>query len=80
MKGLRVYIDSKRPQALFENEIFYTRRAGGPYYQWRYEDLCGRWLSSRMNVGDVTVAELVLAPWKVIPPALKTTLNEHYVD
>ena len=78
MNGLRVYVDLKRPETLCA--IFYTRRAGGPYYRWRYEELCGQWLGSRMHAFDLPISELVSAPWKAIPAALKTTLDAHYVD
>jgi hypothetical protein len=79
MKGLRIFINPKRTDA-WGGLIFYTQRAGGPYYRWRYEELRGEWLCSRMRAADLTAAELVTAPWKGIPPALKTTLDEHYVD
>ena len=80
MKGLRVYVDLKRPDPCWGNAIFYTRLAGGPYYRWRYENLHGRWLGSRMHVCDLTPSELVSAPWKGIPATLKQSLDEHYVD
>jgi hypothetical protein len=78
MNGLRVYIDLKRSAALCA--VFYTRRAGGPYYRWRYEDLRGQWLGSRMRAFELPVMELVSAPWKEVPTALKSSLDEHYVD
>jgi hypothetical protein len=79
MKGLRVYL-CKRANPHGEGHIFYSQRAGGPYYRWRYEDLRGQWLSSRMHVCDLTLTELVSAPWKDIPATLKTTLDQHYVE
>ena len=78
MNGLRVYIDLKRPDTLCL--VFYTRRAGGPYYRWRYEELRGQWLPSRMHAFELPVNELVSTPWKEVPTALKSSLNEHYVD
>lgn len=80
MKGLRVYVDPKKPDSWWGGPVFYTRRAGGPYYRWRYEEIRGEWLCSRMHVCDFTVTELVSAPWKRIPAALKKSLDEHYVD
>jgi hypothetical protein len=80
MKGLRVYINLKRPDTRSAGAVFYTRLAGGPFYQWRYEELRGQWLGSRIHAGDVLVTELVSAPWKGIPPALKTSLVQHYVE
>ena len=79
MKGLRVYL-SKRANPLGGGHIFYSQREGGPYYRWRYEELRGEWLGSRMHAFDLPVSELVLAPWKDIPAALKSRLNGHYVD
>ena len=78
MNSLRIYIDQKGREA--SCAIFYTRRAGGPYYRWQYEELRGQWLGSRMHAFDLPVAELVSAPWKEVPAALKSTLDGHYVD
>jgi len=73
MNDLRVYVDLKR-----SSTVFYTRRAGGPYYRWRYEELRGQWLGSRMSASKLL--ELVSTPWKEVPTALKSSLAEHYVD
>lgn len=78
MNGLRVYIDLKRRDTLCA--VFYTKRAGGPYYRWRYEELRGQWLGSRMRPVELPVIELVATPWKEVPTALKSILNEHYID
>ena len=80
MKGLRVYLNLRRADPRGGALIFYTQRAGGPYYRWQYEELSGEWLCSRMHASDLTLTELVLAPWKGIPAALKSTLDLHYVD
>jgi len=77
MNGLRVYVDLERPAWC---AVFYTRRAGGPYYRWRYEERRGEWLYSRMHAADLVVTELVSAPWKEIPAGLRTTLDLHYVE
>ena len=78
MNGLRIYIDLKRFDTLCA--VFYTRREGGPYYRWRYEELRGQWLSSRMRALELPEIELVSTPWKEVPTALKSSLNEHYID
>jgi len=78
MNGLRVYIDLKRPDTLCA--VFYTKRASGPYYRWRYEEVRGRWQGSRMRAVELPTIELVATPWKEVPTALKSTLNEHYID
>jgi hypothetical protein len=80
MQGLRIYLDLKRTDPQVGALIFYSQRAGGPYYRWRYEELRREWLCSRMPAGDLTVRELVAAPWKEVPAALKTTLVLHYVE
>ena len=80
MKGLRVYLELKSADRQGRGLIFYSHRAGGPYYRWRYEELRGEWLCSRMHAGDLIVTELVAAPWKEIPAALKATLDRHYVE
>jgi hypothetical protein len=80
IKGLKVYLDLKRADPQGGGLIFYSQRAGGPYYRWQYEELRGGWLSSRVHAGDLIVTELVSAPWKEIPAALKSTLDSHYVE
>lgn len=80
MKGLRVYLDPKRLDSHGGGLIFYSQRAGGPCYRWRYEELRGKWLGSRMHAGDLILTELISAPWKEIPAALRTTLDQHYVE
>ena len=79
MKGLRVYL-STRVNAQGGGLVFYSQRAGGPCYRWRYEEIRGEWLCSRMHAGELTVTELVSAPWKDVPALLKTTLDQHYVE
>ena len=78
MNGLTVYTELKRSATLYA--VFYTRRSGGPYYRWRYEELRGKWLGSRMRAFELPVMELVSTPWKEVPTALKSSLDEHYMD
>ena len=80
MQGLRVYVNPTRVDPWCGGAIFYTRRAGGPYYRWRYEELRGQWLGSRMHACELPVIDLVSTPWKEVPTALKSSLDEHYVD
>lgn len=78
MNGLTVYMDLKTCHSLCA--VFYTRRAGGPYYRWQYEELRGKWLGSRMRAFELLVMQFVSTPWKELPTALKSSLDEHYVD
>ena len=78
MNGLRVYIDPNGRDTWCA--VFYTRLAGGPYYRWRYEELRGQWLGSRMQAFELPLTELVAARWKEIPAALKSSIDGHYVD
>lgn len=80
MKGLRIYLDPRKSDPHTGGLIFYSQRAGGPCYRWRYEELRGKWLCSRMHAGDLSLTELISAPWKEIPAALRTTLDQHYVE
>jgi hypothetical protein len=80
MTGLRVYTKLEAPLIPSAAVTFYTRRSEGPYYRWRYEEIRGQWRGSRMHSVDLEVVELVLAPWKGLPAALKSTLSEHYVE
>ena len=78
MNGLTVYMDLKKSDTLCT--IFYTRRAGGPYYRWQYEEIRGKWRGSRMHSMELPVMQLVTTPWKEVPVALRSSLDEHYVD
>lgn len=80
MTGLRVYRNLQKSATHSAGRIFYTRRAGGPYYRWSYEELRGQWLPSRLHATDMESMELVHARWNNVPPALKSRLSEHYMD
>lgn len=81
MNGLRVYTDVKSfPDAFCMYPTFYSRRADGPYYRWRYETNRDKWLASRIGAYDLASAELVQARWYGVPDALKSSLTEHYLE
>ena len=80
ISGLRIYVKGASPGIVFEDAVFYTRRADGPYYRWSYETKLGQWSGSRMNASDLSPRELCLAKWTGVPQALRTSLGEHYVE
>lgn len=79
MDKLRVYFSPGSAPAGSAQRVFYSRRAGGPYYRWRFEEALGRWHSSRVPPHLPTLKELCIANWKVVPPALQEKLDEHYL-
>jgi hypothetical protein len=80
MNGLRVYVDPVSTELRGENCVFYSRRADGPYYCWRYEEGAGRWRGSRVDLSDMHCKAFCLASWKTVPTALQARLNEHYLE
>ena len=80
MNGLRIYINPPGTDALSEQQVFYSRRADGPYYRWRYDEQDGRWRGLRMRPSGFTSKELCVASWQAVPTALKVRLGEHYLD
>ena len=79
MSGLRIFIDAVGSDVLSRGTVFYSRRADGPYYRWRYEERLARWSGSRMH-SELMPKELCLATWKGVPASLKASLNEHYLE
>jgi hypothetical protein len=80
MNGLRVYTNPAVTDPHSSHRVFYSRRADGPYYLWRYEEGPGQWRVSRMQRSESTPKPLSLASWKVVPPALQAKLGEHYME
>ncbi len=77
MSGLRVYINPENSLP-GEQGTFYSRRADGPYYCWRYE--AGQWSGSRVHPHDPVAKALSMARWKAVPASLQTKLDEHYME
>ncbi len=48
--GLRVYVDTVGTDTFAKHGVFYSRRAGGPYYRWHYEAEGDRWCGSRVHL------------------------------
>jgi hypothetical protein len=80
MNGLRVYINPAGKDAHSRPGIFYSRRAGGPYYCWLYEEAQGQWRCSRVQLPEMTLRALCIASWKIVPTALQARLGEHYLE
>jgi hypothetical protein len=80
MNGLRVYINSAGMSSFEEDRVFYSRRADGPYYHWRYEERLGQWHCSRLHPSELMPKALCVASWKAVPTGLKAMLIEHYLD
>lgn len=59
---------------------FYSRRADGPYYRWRYEEAAGRWRFSRVSLSKFTLRVLCAARWGAVPVELQALLGEHYLE
>jgi len=78
MRGLRVYVH--RAGAHGERGVFYSRRADGPYYCWRYEETQGDWCFFRVRPSRFMLKALSVARWKAVPTALQLRLVEHYLE
>ena len=80
MNGLRVYFNPAGADAPSRQGMFYSRRAGGPYYRWFYEEAQGQWRCSRVQLPDWALKALCIANWKAVPTALQARLGEHYLE
>lgn len=78
MNRLRIYTNVGSTGTLFGGQVFYSHRAGGPYYCWSYEQKPGRWRFSRVHPSVSTLRALRVANLKDTPAALQTKLDEHY--
>lgn len=61
-------------------EVFYSRRADGPYYRWWYETAVKQWRAARVQGHELPLAPLCSSNWKSIPPALQQSLTDHYLE
>jgi hypothetical protein len=80
MNSLRVYINPANGGALKGPQVFYSRRADGPYYRWFYEEGLARWCGARVRPSDSALKMLCMTSWKTVPVALQIKLNEHYLE
>ena len=80
MTELRVYINPAVAGTSDGRGVFYTRRAGGPYYRWRYEEEAGAWRAARVGLSNQTLRALDVSNWQTVPAALQAKLLKHYLD
>jgi hypothetical protein len=80
MNGLRVYINPVSASLTTSDNVFYSRRADGPYYRWLFEEKAGQWRGARVIAADFRPHSLSMASWKSVPVTLQTRLGEHYLD
>ncbi|HEY0005712.1 MAG TPA: hypothetical protein VGB17_12955 [Pyrinomonadaceae bacterium] len=81
MKELRVYINPSSTDARDEGQLmFYSRRADGPFYRWRYEEAKGQWRFARVHLSVFALRALCVANWMNVPTALQESLNQHYLE
>jgi hypothetical protein len=78
--GLRVYVSPVGGVMPGGLGVFYSRREGGPYYSWRFDEKPGRWRSCRVHPSVLGLKGLCVASWKVVPHALRARLDEHYLE
>ncbi len=80
MNGLHIYFNPESPLTAGGHKVFYSRRADGPYYCWRYQKELEKWLGSRVHLSDLTSRSLSLARWTSVPGTLQATMDEHYLE
>lgn len=81
MRDLRVYVRRVVKEVPYcGHAVFYSRRADGPLYRWRYEETPGAWRYSRVRLSKPTLRVLSAASWDAVPAALQARLGEHYLE
>lgn len=80
MNDLRVYTNIEVTETRGGYPVFYSRREGGPYYRWSYNDKSRKWQAGRVLSSTVSPKMLAAATWKTIPVLLKSCIAEHYQD
>lgn len=80
MRDLRVYVRRAVKEVPSGHAVYYSRRADGPLYRWRYEETPGAWRYSRVRLSKLTLRVLSAASWEAVPAALQARLGEHYLE
>jgi hypothetical protein len=80
MNELRIYRNIEEPETRGGYPVFYSRREGGPYYRWSYDDASRKWQAGRVRPSSESPKGLASAAWKTVPVPLKRSIVEHYED
>jgi hypothetical protein len=80
MRDLRVYIGRPNVETPDGQAVFYSRRADGPVYRWRYEQEPGHWCYARVSLVNLSLSVFPVASWGTVPSALQSRLSEHYAE
>src|SRR5881296_138040 len=80
MNGLRIYRSDETVATNDRDRVFYSRREGGPYYLWYYEDRIKDWRFARVHLKELASKALLVTNWKVIPIELQRSMAEHYQE
>ena len=78
MNQLRIYTNIGDMGTPLEHRVFYSRRAGGPYYCWCYVKKPGRWRFSRVHPSVWALKAFRATNLRDMPMALQIKLDEHY--
>lgn len=80
VNGLRIFIRESAAKSSGDVQVFYSRRADGPYYRWSYEPDLKQWRSARVHGRQFPPSDLCVSSWKNIPSALQNSLIAHYQE
>ena len=80
MNGLRVFVNTQMIETRGGYDVFYSRREGGPFYRWCYEEKLHQWRVARVQSSDFSPKILCAASWKGVPAALQRSMVEHYQE
>jgi hypothetical protein len=78
MNVLRIYANTEVAGTPPGRGVFYSHRAGGPYYRWCFEKESGQWRFSRVHPSGSALKALRVMSLKDMPTALRVKLDEHY--
>jgi hypothetical protein len=80
MNELRIYTNIQVPETRGGFPVFYSRREGGPYYRWSYDDAARNWQAGRVLPATVSPRAFATTAWKEVPNLLKRSIADHYQD